>query len=171
MPAIGGKPKFLRRNCSPEVLAACNAILSIVVDWWFTQPITDLQEVAQTLGVKKLLDSEIMEDKRNEIRQLFLATCNAKDITDDSVKRRFGKRGFKIARDNGTCPLYAALETVQKTDEIGTEKCSAIGEIGLKKLLDLKHHARIEIKKHGTMYAVRFVALNSDLVNKELLDT
>lgn len=173
LPIIGGKPNLLRKNCTDEILAACNTILSIVIDWWFTQPITDLSEVAETLGVGRLRDAEVIDEKRCDIRELFEQVCNAPAIKDDSIKRRFSKRGIKLAKDNGTCPVYAAFLTVQNERERGTTACEAVQEVSLKKVLGLKYPTTMEVRKHGTLYGIRFRATDQtiDCVNEELLLT
>jgi len=157
----GGKPIKLRNFCSDEVLAACNTILSIVADLFFTGPVTDFSDCAEFLQVAKLRDSDAIVDKWNDARELFKLVCQAKDITDVNDKRRFSKKGFKIAKDNGTCPIYAQLELC----ELG----KPLEEGDLKKYLNLKYPAKLEIRKHGSTYALRFVERGGDRVNGELL--
>lgn len=151
-----GKPKDLRLNGSDEVILACNSILSYIIDLWFMQPVTDFASVAEFLQIARIRDSNVIEDKRDSIRELYTLWLKAKPITEAPLLKRFSKPGFRIAKDDGHCLMYQALHSCQTEAEQGTDRCRAIDESDLRKVLGTKLQTKMETRKHGTIYAIRF---------------
>jgi hypothetical protein len=164
-----GEPGNLRLYGTKEVVAACNTILSHVIETYFTTPVTDFAEVAESLEIKRLRDSEAVEDKYTLIRELFQAVCDAPAITDASDKKRWSKNGFRVANMTGACKLYDAFEQCQTDAEKGTIACSMVGETDLVRALGFKYPAKLEVKKHGAKLAVRFVSLDDKYSNRGLI--
>lgn len=164
-----GEPCNLRLYGTPEMVEACNSILSQIIDDWFRSPVTDFAQVAEELQVKRIRDTTGIADERNAtIKELFDAVCYAPEIEGIDDKKRFSKIGFKLARAEGICPVYRALELCQSESERNKDECRLVSETDLMTCLGLTMPATIEIRKHGTKYAIRFVSQDGTIVNEGL---
>ena len=86
------------RAHSPEAAAACNAVLSDVIDRYFRHPVT-VKEVAADLGLGTLEEAGGVADVRDSLRELFHRVLAAPDLTG-TEKQRFPGGGWK-AIDRG----------------------------------------------------------------------
>lgn len=164
------EPINLRLYGDDKTITACNAILSHVVERHFTTTVTDYFEVAKELGFKILRDSSAVDEKYEVIKDLFEMVCKSKDIPDNTTdKKRWSKRGLKITSINGVDPLYPAFSLCQSHNEKETEICKMIEETNLQRALGTKYPCRFECKKHGVKLAMRFVSIDEQYVNQELI--
>lgn len=162
-----GEFKFLRANGNPDIVDACNAILSAVVDRYFTGELCDFATAANSLGFKRLRDGDALEDKRCLIRELF-SVISAAPCPGDVWAKKYG-RGSKKMELDGNNEIYAAVDMLWRIDEKNTRSCGAIEEADLKVAIGLKEAAKFEIRLiNRSVFAVRFVSLDGKLVNEEL---
>lgn len=160
--------KYLRTNGGEEMVSACDAILSEVIDSFFLTPATDFATVCEALGIKRLRDSVEMGERNDMILELFNAVCAAKDMTEPTDKHRFPK-GSKVAVMHDTDKIYRAFMECQTTQERGSLECRMIKGADLMQVLKLKCPATLEIRKHGNKIGLRFIAVSdAKLVNGRL---
>lgn len=160
------EPSKLREFGSADMIAACDAVLSYVMDAHFASPVTDFAQAAAGLGFKRLREGGAIEDKRQLIRELYEAVCNAPDA-DANTQQRKGKR-CKLVIPDPSDAVYAALDAMWDDEEKRQPVCRMIDETDLRAVLGLKAAAAVEMKKHGNRLTIRFVSLDDKLINEEL---
>jgi len=164
-----GETQYLRVNGSDEVIASCNAILSQVIDDFFLTPATDFEDVCDILGFKKLQHSEVNDDRTFLMQELYNAVCKAPNITDPNDKRRFTPPGFKICIMIDSDPIYRAFAQCQTDKERGGIDIRMFAENDIQQKLGLKTPCKLEVRKHGSKFAIRFVSsTDPKLVNEGL---
>lgn len=162
-----GEFKYLRTNSKPEVLEACNTILSAVIDRWFSGELCDFASCATALGFKRLRDGNAVEDKRALLRDLFNTVCACTD-TQEVWVAKYG-RGFKQMNLDGNNAIYQAMDMLWTMEEKNTRNCQAVEEADLKIAIPLTHSCNIEVRMVSrSIYAVRFVSEDGLKVNEEL---
>lgn len=160
----------LRTDGTTEMIAACNTILSTVIEEHFTTPSTDFIEVAKLLGFKLIRESSNVDDKHALIHELCTAIIKAKDIdAHTNEKKRFSPKGFKLCKSVGVDNLYQLIDLCQKPHEKGSTELSIVAESNLQNILNTKQSCKIELRKHGLQFAIRIVSHDGLLVNGELL--
>lgn len=89
---------------------ACDAILSDVIDAYFTVPMP-LHDVAEELGFKTLEKCGMMLDQRGVLRRFFHAVCKAPDLVGSELARR-PNPGWKIITRGDTSELAELWEQI-----------------------------------------------------------
>jgi hypothetical protein len=164
------RPDRLRTDGTPEMISACNAILSHVIEKHFNTSATDFIETAKSMGFKLIRESAAIDDKKMNIRQFLYAIMDSKAIpTSLSDINRYSKRGFKIARSTGNDNLYQLYTQLQNEKEHNTPQCSAVSESDLMAILDAEVPCKLETRKHGLTYVFRIVSIDGERVNDEVL--
>lgn len=162
-----GEFKYLRTNGKPQMIDACNCILSCIIDRWFGSELCDFASSAEILGFKRLRDGNALEDKRNLIRDLFAAVCEA-PIEGEVFEKKYGK-GTKRVELDGNGAIYGALNFLWLMEERNTRSCRAVEESDLKLSIGLTAPTRFEIRTiNRSTFAVRFVSTDGNLINGEL---
>ena len=142
------------RNLGREYAAACDCILSDVMDHYFTGPPCEFAAVARELGFARLQDSDAMVERGALIRDLYAAYTNAPPMTDPSDIKRWSKAGYKLC--DGV--LRECFELLQSHDELGSSDCKRLDDMILQTELQLPDPTRCERSKaHGRKFAIRFV--------------
>jgi hypothetical protein len=165
------EPKLLRVNGSEDIIHAANSILSEVIDEYFPlgSDATDFATVAESLGYRKLRDSDIARERNEIIAQFFRAICNATPISGIELAR-WGNAGWKrIETGREDCELTQLWQHLSDGDK---PTSSIIEECSLQKLLHLRCAARFECRSHGRMLVVRFrsVGITPEVYNGDLLE-
>lgn len=145
--------RYTRTRADMDVIRAMNTVLSHIIDEYFLTSVTDFASVADQLGFKRLRDGEAVEDKRDLIREFYVAFCNAPAPSDSDAKR-FGKNAKTFRIDGVPSPLQTCLAALQLPDEMNTIECRALAEADVTKVLDLKSPARFQLKRHGQTIGV-----------------
>lgn len=168
-------PGSIRNQGSPEIVEACNCILSYVIDTWFSGEATDFAQVASDLAFPLIRDGAAVDEKINLIRELFNVVCDAPEITDEKLKKKFTCKGYKLARADTGCVVYDALLSVWSDEERGTRKIRLVDEMDIATVLGLRAPCVLQITNTSkTTFAVRFVSIGSNskpddmYVNNEL---
>ena len=160
----------LRTDGTPEMISACNAILSHVIETYFNTSSTDFIETAKSMGFKLIRESDVIDDKRMSIRQFLYAIMDSKAIPESLADvNRYSKRGFKIGRSTGNDRLYQLYAQLQNEKEAGSTQCSAIAESDIMQILDAEVPCKLETRKHGLTYVFRIVSIDESRVNDEVL--
>jgi hypothetical protein len=160
------KPESLRVNGTREYLDAANSILSYIIDRHFPAPgPTDFAEVAVSLGVRKLRDSDLSHERDRAIVQFFALVCAA-DPMSGPEKVRFHESGWKVVERTRDCTLTQAWKLIA---DIGAWESRALAESDLRKVLGLTHRAKFVARPCGPVnLAVRFIGTDCTRVNEEL---
>ena len=133
---------------------ACDAIVSDVMDRFFTGPATEFAVVAADLGFSRLQDSDAALERAGMIRTLYTAWVAAPPIADANALRRWSKTGYRLC--DGA--LRTAFEALQTTEELNTTKCYTLDQTVLQPVLQLTTPTKCERSKpHGRAFAIRFV--------------
>lgn len=151
------------RLAGEELCTAADSILSAVVDRYFTgRAATDFAAVAQSLGVRKLRDSEAAREKILNLRRLFDWCCTASPLEGRDAARWPGEgwRLIELNRDGEGQELWSAVADGEMTDASRTAD-----ETDLMAALDLSAPARLERRRHGYRLAVRFASLEGEIYN------
>jgi hypothetical protein len=93
------------RASSPEAAAACNMILSDVIDRYFRDPGRTLESVAADLGFGGLKSTASYTDPHEGLRELFRLVCDAPPTAGSDAARAAPDRGWKVIRRDDTGPL------------------------------------------------------------------
>lgn len=162
-----GRPDGIRQAGSAAMIAAANAILSYVVDEYFPPgPLTDFAVVAEQLGFKRLRDSDHASEQIESIKKFFELTCAAPALVPPESQRWPGL-GYKLIDITRDGPLQDAwMLLCDAKDQMNSR---ALEETDLKRALALKYPARFDRRTHGTKMVVRFISLDGQRVNEELL--
>lgn len=99
LPAAGITNVQMIRATSPNHAAACDAIMSAIIDQYFVQP-TSWEALATAHGCEKISESADFEDATPWMRRLFKLVCAAPDITGTNASR--WPRFKKIEREPAT---------------------------------------------------------------------
>lgn len=148
-------PKYIRSEGSRELIDACDAIISHIVDMYFSTETPDFPTVMSSLGFMKLNQSEAVEDRHYAVREFYQAVCMAPAMSDATLLKRWPGPGYKEMR---------AGDELDKLSEI----IGDISEIDLRKVLGKQNLIRFEHRRHGLKSAVRFVQLESTNVNGDI---
>jgi hypothetical protein len=143
---------------SPELAEACNAVLSDVIDTYFTYPQT-FEDIATALGFGTFATSEVASEGWDALRRLFTAVCGAQGIegsNGDAIRWR--GRGWKVTSKGTTTTLGNAWDDVCDPGGLTSRRCS---EVQWSRLLGVDGDVRCEIRSHGNRIAIRFVRYRS----------
>lgn len=160
------RPEELRIRASASLLAACDSVVSDVVDEFFGESEPVFADIANALGYRMLCQSDTMEEKRALISRLFALVCSAPALTGRD-KDRWVDNGWKLVdlvRDNELAEIWRALADKDQTSS------RAIDEMDLRAVLNLKTQARLDVRSHGVKLVVRFISLDGRLCNGELIE-
>lgn len=106
-----GDPKHIRRDSS-ELCAACDSILSDVIDRFFSFPHT-FAEIAAKLGVDRLDESESFAQPTEILADFFKAVCDAPTLTGGDAKVYPGRGWKRVTRNydrgDSLSELWASL--------------------------------------------------------------
>lgn len=158
-------PTALRTQGGPDLVAACDAILSHVIDHYFRTP-TDFIAIARDLGFCLIRDSAGGTAGREILRQLFRAVCLASP--HESACRRFGGRGWVEVPAHSETDLSTLWRDV--ADESGRDS-RRLTEVDWCGLLGAESPIKAEIKSYGRTVYLRFVQRTTArdyLVNGEI---
>lgn len=156
------------RHYDPEYADACNAVLSEVIDDFFSEP-SDLKTIARRLGFCALEASEDFDDPNDDLRALFRAVDAAPSLTGADAARWPGRGYALIRRDQETdlVDLWRRL----CDDDTWTESRRVV-ETDWGRLFGVDPF-EVDIRSHGgSTVVIRFrrgSRNNPDAVNGEVL--
>ncbi len=138
------------RLAGDQFAAACDVILSGVIDEFFGAP-TTFEDIATALGFRKLENNSEMEEKRDTLRTFYAHVTAAPEATGADL-RRWGATWRVIERHHQTD--LADLWRQLADEGWGTsEKCT---ETDWAALLRVPGPITFESRSHGGKVAVRF---------------
>lgn len=154
LPQYGLSQIHLLRNLGGDVVKACDAILSYVIDAYFIGGLTDFADICEDNGIASMLASNVLNSRDDMIRELYRLWQAAPDIIDPSTKQRWSKKGLKVVEKE----LKAAYEALQTEKEINTTNCRALTEASIHTILKAPNPIVVEkTKLHGSRFAIRFI--------------
>jgi hypothetical protein len=110
------------RHGGPQLVAAANAVLSHVIDTYFSSP-QSLAEIAQKLGFPMLEDADLGGGTQDLI-ELFVAICKEKPPSGADATR-FSGPGWKVITRGSEIDLARAWEKVCDSGWISSRRCEA----------------------------------------------
>lgn len=156
------------RMSSVDRAAAANALLSLVVDLFFTPP-TTFEAVAIALGFARMAESSEAEEGRDHLRRLYETVCAAPPL-DAKDAARWRGRGWKLINRDVDTPLREAWMQIADQDRFHSSRAAT--EVDWRKVLGLRHSTRLEVRARGNRLVIRFRSATEDatnyLVNEEL---
>lgn len=181
MAAAGVGEFHLIRLASPEVAAACNAILSDVADRFFDVNRT-FEQIADMIGVPTVETSADFADPLPYLREFFRLICAAPDVTDPRLKRMIAP-GFKKIVPGGGAGTdadeedLAAIWTMFADHPTGERwfRSEKLESRDWAEVLKVEGHVKIVIQRNGDAVFVRFqigplkkpLKVNAEIVNPE----
>jgi hypothetical protein len=167
---VGLHRPHLFRLLGDEQAAACNTILSEVIDEFFTSPMLWV-DAAKACGFPLLADSEAFESADAELLRLFDLVCEAPPL-DGSHAQRMAGPGWVVIQQESTSPLaetWGGLCVPGRWTD--SRRCK---EVDWQKLLRAPREVECDISRYkdGAVY-VRFRSggkKNPDKVNRNCLD-
>jgi len=154
-----GEITQLRSLCTPEQIAACNSILSNVMDRWFMESPPVFRDIAAELGYKSLREDGAAKEKEALIARFYAAVCLAEDMPN------LDGRGWKMVNMVQETELTQLWRLLHSPGDPSTSR--AINEVDLKKLLRKNSVLRLDSRQYGNKIAIRF--RSGDMVNQEIV--
>lgn len=160
----------------PELVDACNSILSDCIDRFFTTPMS-FDEQAEALGVQTLRDSVEFEDPTILLRFLFKLVCAAPEINNPRLAKLYPR--FKQISRNDPDGSDAADElfTVYSgfADGTGADWSHArkLDEKDWGRVLGVDEPVKLVIRENGSSVFLRFQIgplTAPEKVNQEIVD-
>ena len=157
-----GKLEYLRIT-DPLFAEAGNVILSRVIDDYFTKPMT-FEEIAEKLGFTRLERSEVVDEKRWALMDLFRQVAVAPEA-EGAYARRWSGRGWKLIKRSDRTELADAWSAVADAEWFTSEQCTETdwaGLLGVERPVDFEH------RRTASIVAIRFTS--GKKVNGEIAD-
>ncbi len=158
------RPEELRLRGGPEILEACDSVLSDVVDEFFTSGEPIFADIANALGFRQLEAADVMTEKHEAVRRLF-ALVGAAPVLSGRDRDRWPDAGWKLidlVRDSELSELWRSFSDKEQTSS------RSIDELDLRSVLSLATQAKLEVRAHGGKVVVRFSSLDGTIHNNEL---
>jgi hypothetical protein len=156
------------RTRSMDHAAAANAILSEVIDEFFSVPYTFAQ-IAGLLGYRSLEESSDLEWSRDLLRDFFFECCA---LPDAQSSRRKANQGWKAIDVSGLSQVARLWKRLRDTDTLAdSRKCR---EVDWQELCGLAHPAEFRCRgddRSGLRVEVRWMGRDAEgnlLLNQEL---
>lgn len=175
--AAAGLNEFVNiRLGGPELVEACDAILSDCIDRFFVVPMSfDAQ--AEKLGIQTLQDSSEFEDPTKMLRHFFKLVCAAPKISNPRLEKLYS--GFKQISRSETDGGDSADElfTVYSSfaDGTGADWSTArkLQEKDWGMVLGVDQPVKIQMRTNGSSVFIRFQVgpmEKPELVNEQIVD-
>ncbi len=150
---IGEIKRF--RVADSRYAAASNALLSYVIDRWFTLEPPSFFAIAKDLGFNLLEHSEDFDDPLVALREFFRIVCSASGIAEGPDKRRWPGNGWKVIKREESTDLAEAWRAVaEATDWSESRRCR---ERDWQKVLGAAQPITFDLQKaSASKVAVRF---------------
>lgn len=163
-----GRAQYLRHG-NPELASACDTILSVVIDEFFTEH-RGFFEIAEALGFTPLTKNEAATDVSENLRDLFRLVCESPAVPTGSYARLWRGRGWKVIAAEDQDELAVCWKSLCGDDFADARRCS---EQEWRSLLGIDRDIEFQLRKHGGKIAIRFVSwvnkpAGEYLVNGEL---
>ena len=158
-------PDNLRAKGNSHLRAAADAILSYVIDEFFSSEPPIFRDIAEKLGFAQLEACDLTTEKHTAIRKLFDLVCKAPALTG-ADKARWADRGWKLIDLDRESELSEAWRVL--ADLKDRTQSRSIREEDLKSVLSLSRPAVLDTRSHGTKLVIRFSDLSYSKFNGEL---
>jgi hypothetical protein len=133
------------RHGGPQLVAAANAILSHVIDAYFSWP-QSLAEIARQLGFA-MVENADLGGGTQELIELFAAVCRAQPPLGADVNR-FSGPGWKVVTRGSETDLARAWDKVCDSSWISSRRCESEDWAGVLQA-DVNGEIVCDIRPHG----------------------